>query len=335
MFRACRPFLFAVLSSAVVAAASTGSALAGPQGAFGTPATGASALTPIAVFGSDDRAPLAQIDAALNDKIGTLEIRGASICTAFCVAPDAIATASHCLFGTERTKAPDLEALTFNVGAGRNARASRIAGATASGIRQSIQSGTQRLRVAPPIDAASDWGIARLAEPVCGAGILPISEALREDVEIAAIRGQVFQVAMHRDQSARTLMHGGPCLIGREFPGVPQATIGRDFKNPDDVLLHTCDTGPGSSGSPMLMIGRSGPEVVGINVGTYVLSRMVQKNSDGEREEVNEAIANTAVASVRFKHAVEQVSLFTGTVRPAKAVPPWRSSLRRAAPEAF
>lgn len=272
-------------------------------------------LIPIAVFGADERAPLDPRDAPLNDKIGVLVSRGASICTAFCVAPNAIATASHCLYGTEQTRAPDLEKVSFSVGAGVTSAMSRLEGGNAAGMRKNIQSGTSRLRVTPPIDAANDWAVVRLETPVCRAGGIALSEAPREEIESAAMDGGVYQVSMHRDVSAEALVAGKPCLIAREFPGAPGAAIARDFSASQSVLLHTCDTGPGSSGSPLLIDGPFGPEVVGINVGTYILSRMSEKNAEGVSHEVSAPIANTAIATGRFKSAVERLSVMTGTLR--------------------
>ena len=96
-------------------------------------------------------------------------------------------------------------------------RASRAE--TQSGIRRNIQSGTSRLRVTPPIDAANDWAVVRLETPVCRAGGIALSQAPREEIEIAAMDGGVYQVSMHRDVSAETLVAGKPCRIAREFPG--------------------------------------------------------------------------------------------------------------------
>ncbi len=70
-----------------------------------------------AVFGTDERTtPRPVHDAALREKIGTLtSTDNGSFCTAFCVAPDMIATASHCLFGTAATPGPKLRALRFKL----------------------------------------------------------------------------------------------------------------------------------------------------------------------------------------------------------------------------
>ncbi len=294
-------------------------AIAAPvhAGPFGPRTKGAEVkrdALPVAVFGTDDRTPLDASEARFNDRIGVLVSRGANICTAFCVAPDAIATASHCLFGTEQSRAPDPEKLSFSIGAGRSSASSRLSGGNAAGIRKAIRSGTSRLRVTPPIDAVNDWAIVRLETPICRAGGLALSEAPREEIEKAAAAGRIYQVAMHRDVSAETLFAARPCLIAREFPGAAGTAIARDFSDSRDVLLHTCDTGPGSSGSPLLIDGPFGPEVVGINVGTYILSHMSEKDASGDGKEVSAPIANTAIATSQFKAAVDGLSVMTGAL---------------------
>ena len=268
--------------------------------------TGASA----AVFGTDDRKPLPASMQTLALKIGTLtSLKSGAVCSAFCAAPDVIVTASHCLFGTAASAKPDQARLQFRLGSGDDRDVSALAGAHAGAIGQPIISGTQRLSVTPPIDAASDWAVARLEAPVCRAGGLALSQKSRTEVDAIAEAGGVFEVAVHRDIPFPDLMLGRPCALPRQFPSADPETIARDFLAPGGVLFHTCDTGGGSSGSPLLIEGADGPEVIGINVGTYVLSRMVPRGSGKHETEQSEAIANTAVETARFADAVAKLRL--------------------------
>jgi hypothetical protein len=271
--------------------------------------------TPIAVFGKDDRNPLSKGDSRLAAQIGTLSSRKTgAVCTAFCVAPDAIATASHCLFGTAGTSKPDLTQLQFKVGQGGEIAKSALNGSNAQAMRLNIISGTDRLAITPPIAAADDWAIARLEAPVCRAGGLALSQNTRAEVEQIAEAGGVFEVAVHRDISYLGLMLARPCALPRQFPAADQNTIARDFLNPGAVVFHTCDTGGGSSGSPLLIQGPNGPEVIAINVGTYVHSRMVMRASGETQTETSEAIANTAVAAEQFAGAIKNFLAKTASV---------------------
>lgn len=274
-------------------------------------AAGRSPVHPIAVFGPDERKPLPQSRAALAEKIGVLSVGDATFCTAFCVANDTIATASHCLLGTEQIPGPDLERVTFKVG-GAEPLSTKLAGDDRSRMRSVLRSGTPLLRVTPPIAAAKDWAVVRLAKPVCRAGGLTLSKLSRDEVQMRAEAGEIYQVAMHRDVSPDKIVTSGPCALPTAFPLADAGAIAQDFVDPAAILMHTCDTGPGSSGSPLLVDTASGPEVLGINVGTYIISRTATStsSSSGPARE-NDAIANTAIEASRFRGAVEMFTLQT------------------------
>ena len=261
-----------------------------------------------AVFGRDERVKTRPADAPLHAKIGTLvSSENGAFCTAFCVAPDLIATASHCLFGTEVTPAPKLSALSFKPASARTP-------ASATAIRQILQrtpniiSGTRALRVTPPIAAASDWAVARLASPICEAGGLALSTKSPADIHRAAGNGDVYQIAVHADVADGKLRYGGPCALHTSFPKSDATSIARDFAEPSAILFQDCDTGGGSSGSPLLIDTTAGPEVVGINVGTYVLSRAVTTAQDANAQPVSEPIANTAIEISAIRDAVQRMS---------------------------
>ena len=260
-----------------------------------------------AVFGTDDRRAIPFEKANLADRIGTLVSTGSgAMCTAFCVAPDAIATASHCIYGTSAAPRPDITRLTFRLPANSSA-ASFIAGRASSSHSQHVISGTTSLSVTPPIGANRDWAIARLEKPVCAAGGLALSTRSRDEVLAAADRGDIYQIAAHRDLNDDRLRFGGPCPLHTAFPDAGPDVLARDFANAGAILFHTCDTGGGSSGSPLLIDGINGPEVVGINVGTYVFSRSIIAAGSGDTQPPSQAIANTAVATPEFAAAVEEL----------------------------
>ena len=53
------------------------------------------------VFGTDQRVPLPQTLLQAGTKLGIFfDSKSHSICTAFCVAPDVVVTAAHCLYRT-------------------------------------------------------------------------------------------------------------------------------------------------------------------------------------------------------------------------------------------
>ncbi len=267
-----------------------------------------SATIPVAVFESDDRRTLrSSRHAELSKFIGLLRVNGAPVCTAFCVAPDMVATASHCLFGTSAMKGPALDTVAFSTAADDAATAA-IAGETAVVQRHNVMSGTRHLNVSPPIDAASDWAVARLASPVCLSGGLPLAPDVAQDTargNDGATPAPLFQIAMHRDLPDTGLRYDGPCAVLPNREDLNEDLRARDFSGLEQLIFHRCDTGPGSSGSPMLVDSGDGPRVAGINIGTYVISHTVVGARAGVEQNQSLPIANTAVRSSAFAQAIE------------------------------
>lgn len=263
-----------------------------------------------AVFGSDTRTRLTTADNALRAQIGTLaSSQSGAFCTAFCVADDLIATASHCLFGTNASPGPRLKDLTFKPGSARSAdHGTPLAGRAIANQAQSVTSGTQQLAVLPPIGAVDDWAVARLDQPVCRGAHLALTNLSVGAIREHAAHGHVYQIAVHADLDDTDLRRAAPCAIEQTFAKADATTIARDFTAADAILFHTCDTGGGSSGSPLLIDTEHGPEVIGINVGTYVLSRNVSTAHDASAQPASEAIANTAIDIAALQRAVTDLS---------------------------
>ena len=161
----------------------------------------------VAVFGADQRRKLSGIENALGKKIGILSSRRTgAVCTAFCAASDIIVTASHCLFGTAVSAKPDLAQIQFEA----DGEISSLAGLTTNSIAQHVLSGTRNLSVTPPIAAADDWAVARLAQPICRDGGLAFTEKSYAEIAGIAQAGGVYEIAIHRDISEPGLMLSSP-----------------------------------------------------------------------------------------------------------------------------
>jgi protease YdgD len=248
------------------------------------------------VFGSDERVSLPKSLEAVASRIGIIHNHHShSVCTAFCVAPDIVATAAHCLYRT-REEAP-LRLSDFAVRLHGARSAARIAGAAEGAPEPNVLAGSMRLNVRPPIDATRDWALVRLAQPLCKGGALKLSRRPVEQVMRLAGEGQVYNIAYHRDLPKWQPMLARRCRVQRSFKDASWATIRHDFADPEQLLLHTCDTGGASSGSPLLVDGPDGPEVVGINVGTYVQSKVVMLNGEVVHRFKSDDVANTGVNS--------------------------------------
>lgn len=306
----------AAVQGAVVATfglAAAAAAWAGPVGRVGVPETAhgrSSMVQPVAVFGSDDRVILPAAKTALSRSVGLLyEGRSHSVCTAFCVGDDIIATASHCLFRTEGERPLRLKGVEFRLQP-RNepASMSRIAGSGDSGEAQHVAAGSRELRVKPPIDAAQDWALIKLQSPICKGRALPVSRQSASALVKLSAAQRVYQVSFHRDFGNWDLALGMPCAIRRSFEGADWKAIAKDFVDAEHVVLHTCDTGGASSGSPLLIDGGNGPEVVGINVGTYFQAKVLTQHGEVVHRYKSETVANTAVGSGAFRPALEALA---------------------------
>lgn len=262
----------------------------------------------VAVLGRDERRMLDDRQKALRDRIGVLVHQGTnSVCTAFCVAPDIVATAGHCVVGTSSQPGSRPWLLRF-----RRDTASEpgipIAGATTTAAYQHIVTGAQRLNTRPPINATSDWALLRLAAPACPAGGLPLTSRSAPDIAASAADSRVYHVAYHRDlEHWRLAVATGCRFVSPKEAGDPEQ-IARDFEKPDDLMLHTCDTDAASSGSPLLMDGANGPEVVGINVGTYVRSRVIMHDGEVVKRLESEVVANTALIATPLADEVRALA---------------------------
>jgi Putative peptidoglycan binding domain/Trypsin len=247
-------------------------------GVSGVATTSASA----AVFGSDDRVEVpARLD-VVGRSVGMLFNNEArTVCTAFCVSDNTIATAAHCLFKTAGETPPRVADFWFGRLNGSNSREfARIAGFTTASTPQHVMAGSTQLSIRPPIDATRDWALVRLSRPLCRGAALPIKVLAPEDLVVQAEDKRLFQVAYHRDFANWRLAYSKPCDAARAFTGATRATIAKDFTDVDQLILHKCDTGGASSGSPLLVDTANGPVVVGINVGTYVQSRVMMREGE-------------------------------------------------------
>ncbi|MEL6373381.1 MAG: peptidoglycan-binding protein [Pseudomonadota bacterium] len=281
----------------IVAAPAYGAGPAAPATAQQLP----SPVTPVAVFGRDQRALTPGRYRHLAGSLGLLFNNGSrTACSAFCVGSDTIATAAHCLFPVDGRRAPPLKGFWFARRYERNREVTRIAGWRTGSASQFVMAGSMRLNIRPPIDATRDWAFVRLERPVCRGRAFRVRSLKPRTLIKAARAKRIFQLAYHRDFANWRLAYSKPCRVSRNFRGASWSTIARDFSNARDLILHMCDTGAASSGSPILMDTPNGPVVIGINVGTYVQSKVLMQNGRVTKRYKADSVANTGVNARAF-----------------------------------
>jgi Trypsin len=267
-----------------------------------------SLVTPAAVFGREDRTDLPERLSPLEGKIGMLyEQSTQTLCTAFCVSKGVIATAAHCLFQPKNNKLPDLNEVNFRLSYGKTYQTSGITDRHTPFVKNNIAVGTTEFNNEPPLSAPKDWALIRLERPICRFGYLkidarPVSELIEKSND-----GKVFQVAYHWDWKHWQLAYSRPCKVSRDFDQIKWRFIKQHFINAHELVLHDCDTGGASSGSPILMETDSpdGPVAVAINVGTYTRTRILLREGRIVKRLKPDIIANTGVDGTAFNPVIQ------------------------------
>ena len=276
----------------------------------------AAPLTPVAVFGKDNRQFISQRNSALAKKIGHLyNPRSRTRCTAFCLDKSIIATAAHCLFTKAGRRRQRLRNFIFEIDYRKHRTSSHIEGARINAANQHVIAGSTKLHSTPPISSSSDWAIVRLEKPVCRDGGIEISPInVSELIEKAKSR-KFYQIAFHRDLKKWQLAHSQSCVVDRQFEIFSWDMIKRDFSNSEHLILHKCDTGGGSSGGPLILNTKSGPKIVGISVGTYIQSNDYIENGEVTKHYQDLTVANTGVSAIVFRNLIDplkQAKIITG-----------------------
>ncbi len=286
-------------------------ALAGPLVPSREASRDEAALVPVAIFGTDDRRDLPDSMSPLEGKIGMLyEQSTQTLCTAFCVDRDVIATAAHCLFQPKNGRLPDLSEVTFRLSYGNMQLNAGIYARRTAFTKHYIAVGTTAFNNEPPLSAPRDWAVVKLERPICRFGALrvetrPVPELMKRSEE-----GKIFQIAYHWDYKHWQLAYSMPCRIQRDYEQIRWKFIKQHFIDHEQLLLHNCDTGGASSGSPILMEAGppNAPVAVAINVGTYTRTRILLKKGEVVKRLAPDIIANTAVNGTAFAHVIPELA---------------------------
>ncbi len=271
----------------------------------------ASATSNVAIFGTDDRRDVPEALSALEGKIGMLyEQSTQTLCTAFCVAKDVIATAAHCLFQQKNDRLPDLSEVTFRLNYGKTSQTSGIYGRQTPFIKHYIAVGTTAFNNEPPLSAPRDWAVVKLERPICRFGVIRVDPKPVPDLIKKSEENKIFQVAYHWDYRHWQLAYSMPCRVQRDYEQIRWRFIRQHFIDNEQLVLHNCDTGGASSGSPILMEvdPPNTPVAVAINVGTYTRTRILLRKGEVVKRLNPDIIANTGVDGTAFSHVIPELA---------------------------
>ncbi len=248
-------------------------------------------VTPAAIVGKDQRVPkIPQKYRQSADAVGALWT-GKALCSAACVADNVVVTSAHCLVN-RRGRVDDSVAGYVFVWrtAGRTARA-HVAGSDTAHQRHNVLLGGGYRGHAEH----RDWAAVKLSKPVCAGRVLKYREARRTRKKLS-----IFNIAFHEDSKGR-LLYSGHCKSRRRIGGRHAKRFTHTLAHRPTVLLHTCDTRQGSSGSPILASWDGGkPFLLAVNQGTVVWS--VRRG----RKRVGSGRVNIAVRASSFADRLDR-----------------------------
>lgn len=205
----------------------------------------------------DDRSPLTGRERALFEAVGIIEGKGFQGGTAALVGDcRTVVTAAHTIAGASSLRTDDVAFL-------------------AQGDPEQEYPVDWYDSLLPPPRGFLERGGIELDVAVLGLkrpveNCKPLGYATLRNADLKSMGESIYSVAFHRDTGRDAVIHRN-CAIANGTVDRGRF-IGSGYKlDPkgvqDEVLLHHCDTGPGSSGSPLMIFMGETPYVIGINTG--------------------------------------------------------------------
>ena len=232
-----------------------------------------------AVLGKDDRKPLPKQFQAIAAGIGVIGQPGAKgwRCTAFCVAPNIVATNAHCIVrnptvGKRLNLAktifilPALSKSPLNHKFKPRISYPEYVHKKMPGL--SIYSGDYA--EAKHLNSQKqDWAFTKLIHSVCRGRTLSFTNKTITEIQKAAKQKNLFMIGYHGDKDMSKRLYSDNCRIRSRNNKTYFLKKQRRQMTKDAVLLpHTCDAFKGSSGSPIILKTNESYKVVGINLGS-------------------------------------------------------------------
>ncbi len=209
-------------------------------------------------------------------------------CSAFCVAPNIVATNAHCLIRKPHTgQTVDMSDVIFTFPAITPAN-NGYAGTYNINYRSNMSAIQYVAKDNPRLSLyagnyyenktfrsnSHDWAFVKLKTPICKNRILKLKDITVRKLRKASQNKQIFMLGYHGDDQMAYQRLSANCTIysPRNTKFLPPSAR-RQYSRRRPVIPHNCDTVTGSSGSPIFMTTKEGPVVVGINRGSFRYSR--------------------------------------------------------------
>lgn len=225
--------------------------------------SGAGPVHLAAIVGKDDRTKkIPKAYRKLARSVGAV-FTGKAMCSAVCVAPDVVLTSAHCLVDRRGRLPAAISRYMFVFDVKKRRSMARIAGDSARAKRRNVLLGGGYQGHAEN----RDWAALRLSRPVCSGRNVPFDQSGSAAANAAKSR-HLINIAFHAD-SKHTPLYSGRCRRHERLGGRHAKRFRKSQVNRREVLLHTCDSLEGSSGSPIFGVpGKGTPRLLAINQGT-------------------------------------------------------------------
>ena len=209
-------------------------------------------------------------------------------CTAFCVAPNIIATNAHCIVKNQTVgRRLDLSRTIFMLPALKNPKTKSYTHSRFSHPQYvdpktpglSVYSGHFR-KTSSVRTQSQDWAFTKLTNKACQGRTLEFVDLSIKDLQKAAKQKRLLMIGFHGDNKMKEHLVSIECKVRSPQNRTYFLKAQRRQMAKQAVLLpHTCDSFKGSSGSPILLKTEKGLKVVGINLGSIRYERyQIRKN---------------------------------------------------------
>ncbi|PLX34966.1 MAG: hypothetical protein C0605_11845 [Hyphomicrobiales bacterium] len=254
------------------------------------------------VLGKDDRIYPGPRHNQIVGSVGVLLNREArSICTAFCISPDTIVSAAHCVFKVKKKRRLDLAKSRF-VLPGRYI-SETLAGDTHQEVLNGILAGS-RTRHTTIKTFLTDWMIVKLSRPACWDS-LPVVVRKAAEIRKAADEKRLLLAGFHGDRLKGGLLISPGCGVASwNDRKLITRRLRRSLRGRESLLLHDCDAYKGASGAPLMISEADGYKVIGVNVGNIVKRQEWRRGNKLIRRQITGKINVAALAS-RFSRQAE------------------------------
>lgn len=215
------------------------------------------------ILGKDDRRVVPSKYRDLARGIGLIhDLKRRTLCTAFCVGDDVIATNAHCLPYVRIKKRRRVRGvrdfafyLTEKGAILHHARLQSNPVGDAQKPWMSVLSAGGRASRSWLRENRRDWALAKLTRPICASDVIAFADAKFIRSARHLRKAKAFTIGYHGDKPDQ-LRRYAPCRI-RKISG-----RGNQYS-----MNHTCDIFAGASGSPIFAETAEGPRVVALVVG--------------------------------------------------------------------